>query len=492
MTAGSSAAADLLVNNWYGPITANTTWGPGVYAITGDITVNSGATLTIQPGTTIYFQRNEDNESSGSDNAKCEIIVKNGGTLRAIGTSTDSIKFLPSPGTTGLYDWYTVKVEAGGTAEFAYCQFKYAYTAIDYRNSEPDTVKNCLFEKNFMHGVISSNPKIWILNSTFLDQPNYAVYLDQADDTISGCYFKNNQYGINAYKSYGKVSNNTIISKDYTGTFGFRAEGYQAGETRILDFTNNLDSGQFFDAAVVANNRVKVQCSRIRIVRQVIFPVPDPPPSNIGILNDASHPVTVRTTVMRVGGYTSNAAPNVQVDGGTPVDLGQTGADAGNNSIVPGTGGKAVNNTTGNTVLAQNNWWGTASPPASYFSGLVNRSPALGSEPTPCSPVPRITPGGEDGILPRAFSLSQNYPNPFNPTTNISFSLPVPGKVVLTIYNILGQKVRTLADGEKSAGTHTLIWDGTDSRGASVSSGIYFYKIETASFREVKRMVFVK
>ncbi|MCI0595340.1 MAG: T9SS type A sorting domain-containing protein [candidate division Zixibacteria bacterium] len=159
---------------------------------------------------------------------------------------------------------------------------------------------------------------------------------------------------------------------------------------------------------------------------------------------------------------------------------------------MPGTGGKAVNNTTGNTVLAQNNWWGTASPPASYFSGPVTYSPALGSEPTPCSPVPRITPGGEDGTLPRVFSLSQNYPNPFNPTTNISFSLPVPGKAVLTIYNILGQKVRTLADGEKPAGTHTVIWDGTDSRGAPVSSGIYFYKIESANFREVKRMVFVK
>jgi photosystem II stability/assembly factor-like uncharacterized protein len=95
-------------------------------------------------------------------------------------------------------------------------------------------------------------------------------------------------------------------------------------------------------------------------------------------------------------------------------------------------------------------------------------------------------------LLPRQYTLYQNYPNPFNPTTNISFSLPVPGKVVLTIYNILGQKVRTLADGDKPAGTHTLIWDGTDSRGAPVSSGVYFYKIESANFREVKRMVFVK
>ncbi|HXF48020.1 MAG TPA: S8 family serine peptidase [Verrucomicrobiae bacterium] len=461
----------------------------GTIYVSGDLLIPAGKTVTLNPGTVLKFYPG-DIFNKGSAAKRGEIIVK--GTLVAIGNQNDSIKFISYRATPQDTDWYAVRVDSGGSFNAVYCQFKNAYAGIDYKNSASDSVKYCLFEKNYMYGIISKNPKLKILNSSFIDQRNYAVYLDQADDTVSGCYFKNNQYGINAYKSYGKVSNNTIIAKDYTGTFGFRAEGYQAGETRILDFTNNLDSGQFFDAAVVANNRVKVQCSRIRIVRQAIFPVPDPPPSNIGILNEAEHPVTVRTTVMRVGGYTSNAAPNVQVDGGTPIDLGQTGADAGNNSIVPGTGGKAVLNNTGNMVLAQNNWWGTASPPPSYFSGSVTHSPDLGSEPTPCSPVPRITPGGETGNLPLAFSLGQNYPNPFNPTTTISFSLPLAEKVVLTIYNILGQKVRTLADGEKPAGTHRLIWDGKDGSGRVVSSGLYLYKLETVSFREVKRMIFLK
>ncbi|HXF49828.1 MAG TPA: hypothetical protein VNL73_10465 [Verrucomicrobiae bacterium] len=71
-----SATADLLVNNWYGHVSANTTWGPGVYAITGDITVDSGVTLTIEPGTTIIFQKNEDNQSSGGYSTKSELIVK--------------------------------------------------------------------------------------------------------------------------------------------------------------------------------------------------------------------------------------------------------------------------------------------------------------------------------------------------------------------------------------------------------------------------------
>lgn len=100
--------------------------------------------------------------------------------------------------------------------------------------------------------------------------------------------------------------------------------------------------------------------------------------------------------------------------------------------------------------------------------------------------------GGEKTHLPLAFSLGQNYPNPFNPTTTISFALPKAEKVELKIYNILGQEVTTLLDEDKPAGVHQVVWDGTDKDGRFVSSGLYFYKLEAASFREVKRMVFLK
>ncbi len=77
-----SATADLLINNWYGHITQNTTWGPNkAYAVTGDITVDSAETLTIAAGTTVYLQSNQDNQSAGADAGKCEIIVKPGGCL---------------------------------------------------------------------------------------------------------------------------------------------------------------------------------------------------------------------------------------------------------------------------------------------------------------------------------------------------------------------------------------------------------------------------
>lgn len=89
--------------------------------------------------------------------------------------------------------------------------------------------------------------------------------------------------------------------------------------------------------------------------------------------------------------------------------------------------------------------------------------------------------------LPTSFALAQNYPNPFNPTTQIAFDLPVASHLNLTIYNVLGQKVVTLIDGDMDAGSHVIGWDG-----ASYSSGVYFYRISAGNFTETKKMLMLK
>jgi len=86
------------------------------------------------------------------------------------------------------------------------------------------------------------------------------------------------------------------------------------------------------------------------------------------------------------------------------------------------------------------------------------------------------------------FSL-KNYPNPFNPKTTIQFDLHRNSHVTLTIYNVLGHKVKTLINGEKTAGSYTIRWDGKDDKGLKVSSGIYFYRIEAGDFVHVKKMI---
>ena len=95
-------------------------------------------------------------------------------------------------------------------------------------------------------------------------------------------------------------------------------------------------------------------------------------------------------------------------------------------------------------------------------------------------------------IFTDKYILSQNYPNPFNPETTISFSIPQNGKVDISIYNIKGQKIKTLADGNLRIGHHKVIWNGKNENGKLVSSGIYFYKMETDKFSEIKKCILMK
>lgn len=95
-------------------------------------------------------------------------------------------------------------------------------------------------------------------------------------------------------------------------------------------------------------------------------------------------------------------------------------------------------------------------------------------------------------VLPAAYELSQNRPNPFNPTTEIPYALPVRSHVTIRVSNILGQSVCTLVDRSVAAGEHTVSWDGRDSQGRTMPSGVYFYTIEAGRFADTKKMVLVR
>jgi hypothetical protein len=94
--------------------------------------------------------------------------------------------------------------------------------------------------------------------------------------------------------------------------------------------------------------------------------------------------------------------------------------------------------------------------------------------------------------IPKTFALGQNVPNPFNPSTVIDFAVPSTSKVNLAVYNVLGQKVVTLINEVKEAGTYKIKWNGNDEKGASVASGVYFYKMESGNFTKVREMNLIK
>jgi subtilisin family serine protease len=113
-----------------------------------------------------------------------------------------------------------------------------------------------------------------------------------------------------------------------------------------------------------------------------------------------------------------------------------------------------------------------AAPNNSIGWGILNASAALHY----------LNPTDTGGFTtqPAAYSLSQNYPNPFNPGTSISYDLPEPAFVTLTVYDLLGRTVRVLVNGQQSGGRRWAEWDGLDARGMPAASGAYFYRLTAA------------
>jgi hypothetical protein len=134
--------------------------------------------------------------------------------------------------------------------------------------------------------------------------------------------------------------------------------------------------------------------------------------------------------------------------------------------------------------------------PANTFFYQVTALYDLGESP-PSNEAAAVVTSIDDATteLPTDYALNQNYPNPFNPTTVIRYAIPLlhgNELVKLEVYNMLGQKVRTLIDEEKSAGFYTVDWDGKNEQGKPVTSGLYVYRIRAKRFVEVKKMLLLK
>ncbi len=133
---------------------------------------------------------------------------------------------------------------------------------------------------------------------------------------------------------------------------------------------------------------------------------------------------------------------------------------------------------------------------------LCTATDASGNVGTATASLPLVVAEGDDGddddipgkgkgkpsLLPEGYALQQNHPNPFNPETMITYSLPEETHIRLVVYNQMGQIVRTLVDGHRSAGSYSIVWDGRDSNGESLASGIYLYRIEADGFVQTRKM----
>ncbi|MFH1250479.1 MAG: LamG-like jellyroll fold domain-containing protein [bacterium] len=106
--------------------------------------------------------------------------------------------------------------------------------------------------------------------------------------------------------------------------------------------------------------------------------------------------------------------------------------------------------------------------------------------------VARVLRIGDPGYIPEEFSLNQNYPNPFNPVTTIAFGLPEESDVLIDIYNIMGQKVKTLLSEKRQPGYYFVQWDGKNDRGQIMPTSMYIYRMRAGSYQQIKKMVLLK
>jgi len=118
-------------------------------------------------------------------------------------------------------------------------------------------------------------------------------------------------------------------------------------------------------------------------------------------------------------------------------------------------------------------------------------SQALWEITLPAGSATAVTESG-DGALPHDSALGLNYPNPFNPETVIPFRVSANGSVELTVYDLAGQKIRTLFSGKLAAGAYTARWDGRNQSGSAVASGVYLYRLEAPAFQKARRLTLLK
>ncbi len=455
----------------------------GMIQVSGDVTVDSGVTLTIQPGAQVLFTAGADNQGSGVDTTLCELIVE--GNLDAQGTNTQPVTLSSTSSNQG--DWWGIRFKQGSWGLLKHAVVEYGYCGVLADSGSVVAIDSCTIQKNEVYGVRCDHTdgativeKSWIK-----DNGVYGIWTDHCSPAILDNLINGSRYGIKA--SYAgsdmlikgnNIDNASIQPKDQPPYDNYVGISLQNSSPIILN--NEISGGNGFSGLSCSSG------SNPMIKGCIIETV-----GKKGIsCYDGSSP-TVDST--QVHSYTEKGIYCYQ---SSYPRLGDTG--------IEGSGGNSIYSRDANyevwceenlyPVMAESCWWGTASPDPSRFWGDVDYLPCLDHDPFPDVGVE----DGPEKKLPTRFDLAQNYPNPFNPTTLIRYTVPDrdreerPRHTTLKVYNILGQLVRTLVDGEQAPGYYSVRWDGRDNLGKDVSSGIYFYRLKAGEFVKTRKMVVLR
>lgn len=485
------------------------TWGPGTVIVNGDITILDGVNLTIAAGTDVKILYNFDKLGVGSDVTKSEIGILGGGTLTALGTQSEPITFESSSAADGR--WYGIVVNAAGNLVMDYCTVKdaiygvYAFKPINFQihhsaiknnltegiyiaavtdNPHPDyAIDHSRIENNGNHGIYChGNTNITIQMDTIV-QNNYGVYywgdlIPQIEDcVITHIAGGQTYYGI--YVSKGTTTAHPIVRGDSISGFAQAGIYFNGaiGPDSIIN-TEIISSGLY---GILYSNSSTPIASR-NYTRNLIQ-------GNMnGVYLQYSSSPSIRRTRFKLNTYRgvsvgSGCAPNL--GSGTPPE--QQGYNSFIQNPSPPPGYRHLDNCLNITpVPAKYNYWTPSNP---IYICNADYNPMLGFDPLP---LPRRAPPNVEIPIPNTISLVKAYPNPFNPTTTISFNLGSPDFTTVRIYNITGQFVSTVFEGQGRIGENTVIWDGRNNFGVPVSTGVYFCLIRTEYEQATVKLTMLK
>jgi hypothetical protein len=464
--------------------------------IDGDVTVNWPRKLVIQPPSKITFYANTD-EMKTWDTTKCEFFV--GGTLKAEGSAIDSIIFNSTVADTEV--WRGIRfLDNADTAIFSFCRIENAYIGLDFGGHlDKYKLTNSVLRNN-TYGIYhlwlfelpsTSEAKIcdnYIYRDASLPRGLIGMYVlggsaDLQDVQIEDNVISNYNKGIYLDDCW-QPGNLSLGSNNIQNV----ARGLVAEDCINLQLSHVIVSGDvdefgyYFDESDVSMSYCKFEGDTTYNT-----------PVGVCFHSESTYPRSLIMRYCKISNFSEKGIWSESHYHPEYVDLG-TEQNHGINKIISNSGFLVYNGGrwkgSVDSVKAQYNWWGSYPPSSSRFSGRVKYMPALETEPWwPDDQNEKIAALYE---IPKDIELSHNYPNPFNPATTIQFTIVSNSShayTTLKIYNILGQMVKTLVDEEKSEGTYTVFWDGRNDDGETVSSGIYFYKLQAGELTEVKKMV---
>ena len=438
----------LTANVWSG-LMSNVVWSGDVYVV-GDIVVDAGSILTIRKGTTVRFARGDDRRG-GEDPFRSELIVM--GTLDiADGATFTSAESRPRPG-----DWYGIRVIERGTVKARRSVIEYAQYGLHGRDLLLDQYLDDLVIQNIEKDGI--NLALWwddvgIFDVSIRNAGERGIYamVGKAELRVRDCTITENaKAGIYLGDAIVRIEENTLQNNGGSDDGNIFVTQSTRGVIR-----NNEISGSV-GLRMIGSSQVQVHDNLFR-------------DNDIAITCFSSSPEVFRNRFLdnaRVMDVSGTTMP-------TRVEL---------NSMIDNDA--LVRNTSSFAVSVRNNWWGTVDPGeiADGMEGPVVWKPFLTVSPD----------------TPIAFELEQNFPNPFNAGTMIRYQVPITNPVLggktqvsLSIYDVVGQRVRTLVSDRAFPGFYTAAWGGRDDRGRAVASGMYICRMVLGDRMKARKLLLVR